>query len=209
MGLFLSMSGVVGATHLEVLSSLERYATLNMGELVQEALTTQDNNCLVISDGVIGVTVLYPGEFYEWDEASSFLSKETGKPVFSFHIHDGDLWMYVLFENGLVVDQFNPIPDYWQEVDAKERQRWRGNATEVAMRVPALSKESIAKYLIAWDDDILESDERKKAYPDDEFFYGDDWQLVDFMKRLGLNYPVDDKGWGSLLGTTYRFICAS
>ena len=207
MGLFLSMSGVVGATHAQVRSALERYVTLNKGELVEEPLTTQDGNCLVISKGVTGVTVLYPGEFYEWDEPSSFLSKETGKPVFSFHIHDGDLWMYVLFENGVVVDQFNPIPDYWQEVDAKERQRWRGNAVEVAKRVPNVSEESIRKYLIPWNDDILECEERKKACPDDVFFYGDDWQLVDFMKRLGLTYPLDEKG--SPLGTTYRFECVS
>ena len=113
--------------------------------------------------------------------------------------------MYSLYEDGKTVDQFNPIPDYWQEIDDKERQSWRGDAKEVAKRVPNLSPELISKYLIPWSDEILESDERIKAYPDDEFFYGDDWQLTDFMKRLDLVYPLDDKGLPR--GATYRFKC--
>ena len=207
MGLFLSMSGVIGSNHIEVESALRRFCDEKNGEFVKESLTTEDDCCLTICQAVGGVTVLYPAEFYDWDESSQFFSMETGKPAFSFHIHDGDLWMFVLYQEGKVVDQFNPIPEYWKDVDAKERQSWRGNAIEVAKRVPKLSPESISKYLIPWDDEILESSERMKAYPDDKFYYGDDWQLTDFMKRLGLVYPLDDKG--TPLGPTYRFRCES
>ncbi|MCL4855402.1 MAG: hypothetical protein KJZ78_28905, partial [Bryobacteraceae bacterium] len=53
--------------------------------------------------------------------------------------------------------------------------------------------------------EVFEGGERKKAYPADQFHYGDDWQLVDFLGKLGLDYPVDDRG--AAHGATYRFEC--
>jgi hypothetical protein len=61
------------------------------------------------------VSVFYPNGFVEWDESSAYISKELKTTVFSFHIHDGDFWMYILYNNGQIIDQFNPIPDYWDE----------------------------------------------------------------------------------------------
>ncbi len=205
MGLFLSMSGVIGPSESALVDSLQAYAKSNDGFLKAEKLTTEDDGCLVISEGVRGITVLYPSGFCEWDDASLFLSLQLSKPVFSFHIHDGDLWMYSLYENGQFVDQFNPLPDYWQELTEEDRKMWAGSALRVAKRVPGLAPEEVSKYLVFWGDDVLESDERKKAYPTDEFYYGDDWQLTDFMKKIGLDYPVDERG--EPRGVTYRFEC--
>ena len=207
MGLFLSMSGVVGGSEDSVVDALRTYAEENEGSLEEEELTTEDNGCLVISEGTGGVTVLYPGDFFDWDSAAQYLSKRLRQPVFSFHIHDGDLWMYSLYQNGEVVDQFNPVPDYWQELEDEERQSWKGNANAVARRVPGLAPEQIARYLVQWGDEVFEAAQRKKAYLTDQFYYGDDWQLVDFMGKLGLDYPVDDRG--SPHGVTYRFKCKS
>jgi len=205
MGLFLSMSGIIGSGADSVIRVLRAYAESNRGSLEDARLTPDQDDCLVISETKAGVTLLYPGNFFEWDGASQFLSAQLNKPVFSFHIHDGDLWMYLLYENGVVIDQFNPIPDYWNELDEEERDSWRGNAAELVRRIPGLSEEQISKYLVQWGDDVLESEERKKAYPTDQFYYGDDWQLVDFMGKLGLDYPFDDSG--DLRGVTYRFKC--
>src|SRR5262249_21163919 len=152
----------------------------NEGSLEEEDLTIEDDGCLAVSEGVGGVTVLYPGDFIDWDSAAQYLSKRLRKPVFSFHIHDGDLWMYLLYANGELVDQFNPLPDYWQELQDEERRSWRGNAAEVARRVPGLTPQQIANYLVPWGDEVFEASERKKAYPTDQYHYGDDWQLIDF-----------------------------
>jgi hypothetical protein len=206
MGLFLSMSGVIGATQDSVVDALQAYAEINEGSLEQEGLTTEDDGCLVVSEGVNGVTVLYPAEFLDWDSAAQYLSRRLKKPVFSFHIHDGDLWMYLLYDNGDLVDQFNPVPDYWGELENDERLSWQGDASQIARRVPGLSLEQVSKYLVKWGKDVFESDERKKAYSTDRFCYGDDWQLVDFMDKLGLDYPVDDHG--DPYGETYRFRCS-
>ena len=207
MGLFLSMSGVVGGDEDEVASALRKYASTHAGTMEAEDLKTDDNGCLVLSESVGGATVLYPGDFLGWDDVSQYLSKELDKPTFSFHIHDGDLWMYVLFEDGQVVDQFNPLPDYWEELEDEERLTWSGNARAIAERVPGLVLEQISNYLVPWSDEILESTTQPRAYPADQYGYGNEWQLVDFMSKLGLDYPVDDRGEPH--GTTYRFLCES
>jgi hypothetical protein len=207
MGLFLSMSGVVGGDKQSVVKALRAYAESKQGSIVEEAHPGADDDCLVLAVGTGGVTVVYPGNFLEWDDASQELSRQTGNPVFSFHIHDGDLWMYLLFKDGEVVDCFNPIPDYWQEVDDRERHAWRGDSAVLAEHVPGLQPEQIVNYLMNWNDDLLMSDVRRKAYPNDEFFYGDDWQLVDFMSRVGLVYPSDDDG--GTHGDTYQFVIES
>jgi hypothetical protein len=205
MGLFLAMSGVVGGSGTSVVDALRTYAESNEGSLKAEKLTTDDDVCLVISEGMNGVTVMYPSGFYEWDNAAQHLSQQLAKPVFSFHIHDGDFWMYSLYEKGEIVDQFNPVPDYWGDLDEEERRTWQGDATKVARLVPGLSPERVSKYLVQWGNDVFESDRRKKAYPTDQFHYGDDWQLIDFMNQLKLPYPVDDRG--DLHGITYSFVC--
>jgi hypothetical protein len=207
MGLFLSMSGILGGNKDSVVDALRSYAADNDGALEEAELRTGDDGCLVVSQDPGGVTVLYPGDFFDWDSASKYLSKRLRKPVFTFHIHDGDLWMYSLYENGEVVDQFNPLPEYWAELEEEDRRSWQGNATEVARRVPGLAPEHIAKYLVQWGDEVIGAAERKKAYPTDRFYYADDWQLVDFMGKLGLDYPVDLRG--APRGVTYRFKCES
>jgi hypothetical protein len=204
MGLFISMSGVIGGSHAEVEAALRRFAVSRRGRLGEDS-SAPDDERLVIAESVGGVTVLYPDAFLGWDAAASHLSEETGMPTFSFHIHDGDLWMYLLFETGEVVDRFNPIPEYWQELDEQECALWGGRADEVARRVCGLTPGAVSRYLVRWGDDVLGATQRSKAYPDDTWFYGDDWQLVDFMRRLGLAYPVDDRG--AVLGTTYRLQC--
>jgi hypothetical protein len=199
------MSGVVNGDEDSVVDALRAYAEDHEGMLENADLTTEDDGCLVVSSGAGGVTILYPGDFFDWDSVSKYLSLNRGRPVFSFHIHDGDLWMYSLFDDGEIVDKFNPLPAYWQELEDDERLSWQGNATVVARQVPGLAPENISKYLVQWNDEVFDSAARKKAYPTDHFFYGDDWQLVDFMGKLGLDYPVDDRGVPH--GVTYRFMC--
>ena len=53
---------------------------------------------------------------------------------------------------------------------------------------------------MTWD---LDNDAPGKAYDEDEFPIGDCWQVVDFMGKLGLTYPVDDQGQAT--GETYMF----
>ena len=46
---------------------------------------------------------------------------------------------------------------------------------------------SIDNYLRFWTEEVFE-EEGKKAYADDEFDIGEDWQMADFMRKLGYPY---------------------
>ena len=201
MGLFLAMSGVANANREAVEKALRAYATEKGGTMESVETSADPSEALLIAESKDHVTVMYPGDFLRWDDASQFLSKALKTSVFALHIHDEDLWMYVLYAKGKQVDQFNPIPDYWQDdVTDDDRRAWSGNAPVVGKYWPDLIPETVGNYFFDWD---LDDDEPDKAYPDDEFTFNDCWQLTDFMKRLGLVYPVDDNGKAS--GTAYAF----
>ena len=206
MGAFIAISGVTGCTGTDVVRSLREFA-LSKGGLMQQASAPVEPfehllGHLVVSGDENGqVTILYPDEFLGWDEASSFLSASLGAPVLSLHIHDGDFWMYGLFVNGEEVDHFNPIPDYWlEELSPEERSLWMGDAEVVAQNWQGIDAPSIDKYLVTWD---LDDDHPGKAYESDRFPFNDCWQLLDFMRTLGLTYPIDVKGQAH--GERYRF----
>jgi Asp-tRNA(Asn)/Glu-tRNA(Gln) amidotransferase C subunit len=191
MGMFLSLTSVIGKTQNEVVHSLTNYAKSVGGGLEKESLSIDNENCCVIEDGNGNTTIFNPYAYLEWDKSSEFISKDLNAPVFSFHIHDGDLWMYVFFVNGVTVDQFNPIPDYWDEnISEEEIESWKGNAAIIVKYLSNVNQVDIEKYLIRWD---LDAEETEKTYPDDEFT-NEDWQLLDFMKKLRLPYPLDDNG---------------
>jgi hypothetical protein len=205
MGLFLSMSGVIGAQQDAVEQAMRQYAD-STGRILERAdLSFGDHDCLVLSQSAGGVTVLYPGSFFRLDEATQSLGGQLGKPVFSFHIHDSDLWMYTLYDEGEVADQFNPIPGYWEEVDEATHAAWSGNAVAVAKRVPGLDPAQIERYFVTWNLGILRSTDRTMAYATDQHCYGDECQLLDFMHKLGLSVPIDDDFNVVPPGVTYRF----
>ena len=192
MGLFLSASGVLSPDGNAVRNAIESYVASTGGTFELRADTANDRNIGVMQSSESTTTVLYPDGFSDWDDLSKFLSLDLKKPVFSFHIHDGDLWMFVAFKDGKEVAWFNPIPDYWEEVDDEERGRWAGNPQSVASIVPGLNPESVTRYFVSWSEDVFAVEQ--KSYDDDEFPIGVDWQLTDFMRRLGFTYPMDDTG---------------
>lgn len=204
MGLFLSMSGVASDDRGTIEDALRSYAVSHQGHFERLQKSAEFPDAMVIANSGTGsTTVLYPGEFFSWDEATKHLSQSLQVPVFSFHIHDDDLWMYILFANGEEVDWFNPIPDYWiEDISDDEVQQWAGNASVVAKVWPSVSKAAITNYLARWD---LDADDSVKAYSDDEFCFNDCWQLVDFMRKLGLVFPLDERG--APHGETYHFEC--
>jgi hypothetical protein len=58
--------------------------------------------------------------------------------------------------------------------------------------------EEIEKYLVRWD---LDAEDSIKAYSSDDFGQ-EDWQLLDFMRKLRLPYPMDDNS--APKGPTYK-----
>ena len=192
MGNFLAISSIIGRTKNEVITSLTNYANSVHGGLQLESnIDSETNNCCIIDEENGNVSIFYPNGYLEWDDSSAYLSKELKTTVFSFHIHDGDFWMYILYNNGQIIDQFNPIPDYWDEnISDEEMVSWEGNANIIAQYLKNVIPEDIDKYLVRWD---LDEEETEKAYSTDE--YGqEEWQLIDFMHKLNLPYPLNANG---------------
>ena len=189
MGLFLALSGVIGQTQEATIAALKKYAAQSVAKMEPAEYDADDDELCVVAEENGNTTVFFLDGYFGMDQASEFLSEELGAPVFALHIHDGDFWIYTLYHNGQVVDQFNPIPDYWDDdISDEELANFQGDAAIVAKYVPAIQAQDIDKYLVRWD---LEAVSPPKAYPTDEFAQ-EDWQLIDFMKRLQLPYPVAD-----------------
>lgn len=201
MGGFLAISGVIGKTKAEVIDSLTKYAIANGGGLEQADNIKSEQNRCVVDEANGNISVLYPQGYVEWDSSSEFISRDLNATVFSFHVHDGDLWMYVLYHGGEIVDQFNPIPDYWDDsLSEEELSSWNGNADVVAKYHSDIQAGNIEKYLVRWS--IDGENETAKAYQTDQ--YGkEDWQLIDFMSKLKIPAPIDDN-WNPK-GQTYQF----
>ena len=204
MGLFLSASGLSGVSIADVEASLKSYQSKQQRQFYPAPGTTNDSDILIMTESPGGkVFLFYPHGFLEWDELSQHLSSELRCPAFSFHIHDGDLWMFVFFVDGEELTRFNPIPNYWDDgISEEEMLGWQGDVSLISVHWPGITEESISRYFIRWD---LEAESHEKAYPEDKFAIGCDWQMCDFIKKLGLTYPLDDAG--NLLASckTYHF----
>ena len=200
MGNFISISGVIGKTQHEVMNSLATYAKSVKGELKQvDNIDSETANCCIINEANGNTSIFYPQWFNEFDAASKFISKDLNATAFALYIHDSDLWMYVFYNNGHEIDQFNPIPDYGGEgMSEEEIKSWKGDSYLIAKYVPYVKEDEIDKYLIRWG---LYNKEPIRAYPTDEYEQGE-WQLIDFMNKLKLPYPIDDRG--KPIGTTYK-----
>lgn len=63
MGMFLSLSGVIGKTKNEVLVALTNYAKTNNGGLQKEHLAIETDNCGVVEEMNGNTTIFYPNNF--------------------------------------------------------------------------------------------------------------------------------------------------
>jgi len=196
------MAGVIGANEEAVQAALSSFAASRNGSFAKKKENTDKPNTLILLENKQRCSVLYPWEFFDWDEASQFISSDLRVPVFSLHIHDEDLWMFILFDKGEQVAQFNPLPEYWDDnISEEERVAWAGDPASVAARVPGISVASISPYFRHWE---FGDDNPGKAFPDDQYQFHDCWQMCDFIRKIGLIYPLDDAGKG--LGEAYEFV---
>ena len=117
------------------------------------------------------------------------LSAQVGGLVLYLYIYDDDFWGYFCCEDGKLLDEFNPMPDYFEEVSEEERTRVAGNSALIAERFHVPEAE-IERYLTAWTEDVPDADGLPKTYESDGASVGDCWQTTWFMEKPGCSY-----GW--------------
>ncbi|MFC3890127.1 hypothetical protein ACFOWZ_01460 [Lentzea rhizosphaerae] len=140
--------------------------------------------------------VLWPHYFTEV-AAAEHMSRELGVLTSTARIYDGDYWTHSLLRNGVTLDRFASMPDYFtDDVDEVVRlvAKYAGRS-EVIADATGCPVEQLAPYLVRIGEDEDSDDEvepaRAKAFPDDEFELDSPWVFVDFWRRFGPYYPED------------------
>ena len=131
------------------------------------------------------------GDGFMGDLLAAELSRVTAAPSIVFHEYDQVTWGYTLFEVGAESDRFWSIPEA-VDMDAA---LVRGTPAKLSSLF-SVSDSDITPYLQHLDSEFSET---LKAFPEDEFALSDHWVRVDFMRRLGLEYPSP----GSTAGGRY------
>lgn len=139
-----------------------------------------------------GTQVLMEGGQLGFAPLAKALSLAAINPVMVLYIYDGDYWGYD-FYGGNEEDHFSTLPDYFGPVSQEELRRLTGHPSALMGWFPIQRSSDIDRYLIHWpDDDLDELEEMGAAYPGDQYPYGDCWQVVDFMARLGFPWPFEE-----------------
>ena len=125
------------------------------------------------------------------------LGEQLNVPWIELRIQSQDIWDYGLIDNNKCIDTFSVCPQYWDlsGPDPVEWEKWRGQP-ELLAKTWGIPVEKINRYLVYWgfkidDERNFEFELQGKAYPQDQFDYGDCYQMFDFLKALGGSEPID------------------
>lgn len=141
------------------------------------------------------------------------LAKRLTCPWIELRIQEGSIWDYSLYLGDELIDNFSVYPDYWVGAgggDAAYYEARKGNPALLA-DVWGVPLERIERYLIQWEmrpnpgvevlvinppDPVPVPEETiaiawplGKAYPWDEYEYGDAYQAFDVLRALGGKHP--------------------
>lgn len=129
------------------------------------------------------VLIIFNEEANVNEAVVKILSKEICAPVMFIYIYDGDGWGYFYCEDGIIKDFFSVCPEATRGTSPE---KYKDSAKFIAERFH-INVNKIINYFKIWTDELIEDE--VVAYEDDEFVYGDCWQMADFMKRLGILFP--------------------
>ncbi len=107
----------------------------------------------MISESADGWVTAYDetSESQELDElrrVGKAISSKLKTAVFCFMVHDSDIFVYLLYENGRFVDQFDSRPDYFGPATDQHRQEWAGHFDKLLkFTKPKTEADQIAKVL--------------------------------------------------------------
>lgn len=98
-------------------------------QLIQDVLTrlAKDKGYKFYLAPVInGWVSLFANEYWQ-ESLSREISGETQTDVLHMMVHDDDIFRYLYYRSGELIDEYNSCPDYFgEEVPAKERKRLKG-----------------------------------------------------------------------------------
>lgn len=138
------------------------------------------------------VSIVFPEEVRHlfWDAAQS-LAQRLKRPAFSFHVHEGHVWTYDLYDaTGELADQFNSHPDIWER-DGQEGAEGLEGSAEAIVQVLGLDGPG------DWTEHLVQA---KEGEGESEPAV---WELAGFMEKLGMVYPDPDTEGDEWLGDKF------
>jgi len=185
-----------------VLAAAGRFFSTNMWPAVrvEGAQEVTDDDVLVFAPVNGWTVVVWPGYFTEL-AAAEFISRDLSVLTSTVRIHDGDYWSHSLLRNGVMLDRFATMPDYFTDDPAEIARltaKYAGRPAAIAEAV-GCPVDQVAPYLMQVDLEdgedeegyYVEEPELGRAFPDDEFELDSPWVFVDFWRRLGPRYPAN------------------
>ncbi|MHB0937934.1 MAG: hypothetical protein ACYC6A_16220 [Armatimonadota bacterium] len=160
-------------------SLLDALATLKLSS--ESTISGEGKGGIVARAGGSWFFTLLTSNSLAGDGICMQVSRETNRPVIAIMDYDQDCWGYALFEDGEIRSLFWNIPAY-VDLDPAE---CKGDAKLLAETFHA-DPAQLQPYLRHIDP---EKEYNQKAFPEDEFPLGNTWVCVDFLRRLGIQYP--------------------
>ena len=198
MGEFVAASALETADVAAVLAAVSGFVVAHSWSAVlvddTEPVTADEVQFFPPTNG--WTVVLWPNYFTEL-AAAEHVSRDLGVLASTARIYDGDYWTHSLLRDGVTLDRFASIPDYFtDDVDevARLSTKYAGRP-EVIADAAGCPVEQLAPYFVRIgmdgdsDDDVGPAG--VKAFPDDEFELDSPWVFVDFWRRFGPHYPED------------------
>ena len=97
-----------------------------------KALTTLISSRALVTDSKNGWTTVYDERSDTQDievlrRLAKGLSSKLKAAVIAMMVHDSDIFVYLIYENGELIDQFDSKPDYFGPVSETQKKEWRGD----------------------------------------------------------------------------------
>lgn len=210
MGEFVTVSAFRTEAISDVLDAVGRFFAEHGWRTDQpdEAQPATEDDVLIYPAAAGWTVVGWPGFFTEL-AAAQYVSRELGVLASTVRLHDGDYWSHSLLRDGVILDRFATMPDYFTDDPAEAARltaKYAGRPAVVA-EAAGVPLGQIVPYLVhvvsedAEDEDgySVEEPAMGKAFPADEFDLDDAWVFVDFWRRLGIGYPSDIRAYAARL----------
>jgi len=194
---------VKDSTSSEVCRCLEQFNE-NIKGTYKITKEQSGDNILHIFESFKGNVLVKLGEshFYA-DKYLEFISKSLLKPALFLFQGSDEFWYYELFIKGNMVDTMYSNLNI--DIDRKKTPgiyKEKNGSPDTLAQYWSCNKAIIENYYRNRGD-LNEHELNKKAYPEDEFTFGDEWQIIDFMDKLNIKYPFNENGKILLNGINY------
>lgn len=181
MGRFAFISAFVNRDKATVTNALSEYAQSCNG-IFERGSKDPEIEETIIHGGCDVAAITFGRDAGDPDLITAEIARILDTWGIYFHIHDGDLWLYVLYQSGEEVEEFSVRPEYFGDPDATTSQ---APPQRIFDAFPSADPVKIERYLLPWTPEL----EGQKANPTDNYEYHDCMQLLDFINALGIQYP--------------------